>query len=160
LARVPPSAASVQSERERDVMARLPFFLFAVLTLLTLGPVGSNAQSPLADEPFSERDLYLALRVLIADRAEAARLARAITAPPETGQASAGRGAVSGWVISDEILAVMSLLSDELREKVERYRRQFPGSQVPDEQQRWTTLRVEMKKWLDANPPKREPDDV
>ena len=133
--------------------------LLRAVILLSLASVTSHSQPQGPEEAFTERDLYVTLRVLLPDEGEAARVARAMFGSGEGSESARGPETSGGWVISDEILAVMSLLSDELRDKVERYRRNFPDSQGQEQQARWTALRAQMKAWLDAQPPRRLPPE-
>jgi hypothetical protein len=103
-------------------------------------------------EPFTERDFYLTLRVFMPDE-EAHRIARAIVEPPDwSKEESSAWRTVGGVSISDDLLALMSVISDDLRAKVDRYRELDPRSKDPAEQTRWEERRAVARRVLEQPP--------
>jgi hypothetical protein len=100
--------------------------------------------------PFTATDFHQVLRLFMSDT-EALQTARLMAGEGgDLPEAKEGRR-VSGASISTDFLILMSLLSDELREKVDRYCKTmeaFFGR--PEEQQRWNARREELKKVLDS----------
>lgn len=56
-----------------------------------------------------------------------------------------------GW--SDDLLLLMSVESEALREKVERFRHDELGYNDPAENAEWQRRRAALKKWLETSKP-------
>lgn len=92
--------------------------------------------------PFTARELFLAL-VLVVPPDEARQLADDIV-----------RGSADpvGWSLSVETLILLSLVSPELNDKVETFRRQYG---VPLSAEEWARRRAEMREAVAAGEQER-----
>jgi hypothetical protein len=106
------------------------------------------AQRPDDPFPFTAAEYYRALRLFMSD-AKASLMACGMAGELEELPEPVGYAA-SGGFITDDLLIVLSLLSDELREKVDRYLMDFDARYGrPDEQQRWQERREELRKLIE-----------
>lgn len=98
--------------------------------------------------PFSEHELFSAFK-LVMPGTEAANLAQQWSSPA-SGLADFGAPTEKEVcvVFSDDILVLLSLVSGELNEKVERYRAELgPGPDILDDSQ-WKERRDEIREAL------------
>jgi hypothetical protein len=113
------------------------------------------AQRPPDPFPFTVQEYHQALRLFMPD-AEASVLAQGmagflIDVPERTGGYPA-----SGGFISDDLLITLSLLSEELRDKVDRFRRDYdPRYGRAADQEEWEARRAELKRLIDSGELKR-----
>lgn len=101
-----------------------------------------------ASRPFSGTELFSAFR-LVMPEAEAAKHAQQWSSPA-SGLAEFGSPAENEVcvVFSDDVLLLLSLVSDELNEKVEAYRAELgPGPDILDDSQ-WRERRNEIREAL------------
>ncbi|MFN2564501.1 MAG: hypothetical protein ABR499_05750 [Gemmatimonadaceae bacterium] len=99
--------------------------------------------------PFSANDIYRALRWFV-PHSKADLVARVMSGELRDEPDVTGTG-VSGGFMSDDLLIVMSLQSDELREKVDRFRRENDRRyDKPEEQARWEVRREEIRKAIES----------
>jgi len=115
---------------------------------------------------FSYQELLRVFRHLTSEPdavAVARETAAALAREPSVGPARVSRDGlqyhvVSNSQLSDDVLALLSLESDELNAKVEEYRRAFRlgAPETPDERDAWLRRRQELKKWADAGYPHEE----
>jgi hypothetical protein len=99
------------------------------------------------DVDFSEQDLFTALK-LFHPESEAAVIARTMTGPLDPAEVALGASRSTGIVLSDDLLVVMSLISDELARKVARYIARDPALQTPEGKALWEKRRLEIERWL------------
>jgi hypothetical protein len=154
---------------------------YTVLVTFTLC-TASDLMAQHLDHPFTEEELYQLSRLFGSD-ADARAEARELMVPlgdtedvkpirkrsaPAPASPEMERLEREGWTrvefksvpslqFTEDTLILLSLLSEELRDKVERYRRSRRGISgfLPEEVERWEKRRAELKEALDecrANP--------
>lgn len=100
--------------------------------------------------PFSYEELVEGLRRFFPDE-QARELAREAAAPPvssaERGQPTTSPQPQGVTDFSRDVLVVMSLMSDETRDKVEQWRRRGGREPSPAEQAEWNQRRAELMEW-------------
>lgn len=127
--------------------------LLAVLSLLMLPALGLEAQVRV--HPFTEDELHRAFRFHHSE-AEARHMARQALSEVDSPPVSVPSGGYSvvGVEFAEETLILLSLLSPEVNEKVERYRRRGNYEITLADQQRWRQHREELRKRIEgADPP-------
>jgi hypothetical protein len=105
------------------------------------------AQKPNPFEPFTADEFVRALRLVATDDEEARRIEQAF------GERGTETARATGWGWSDDFLVLLSLESEELRLKVERFRREELHITDPAEQKRFEERRALLKHWLDTSDP-------
>ena len=99
--------------------------------------------------PFTYQELFEGLRRFFPDE-EARQLATEAATPavPRPGGAQLGRSTQSRETIdfTQDLLILMSFISEETRAKVEQWRRRV-GEPSPAEQAAWNQRRVELMEW-------------
>ena len=100
-----------------------------------------------SEEQFTERELFLALRLFMPE-SEAAEIARAATGPLDEREREAGATRVQGVMFSDDVLIAISLVSEEAAAKVDRYLSDDPRFQRAEQRDRWEDRRKQMAEWL------------
>jgi len=98
-------------------------------------------------QPFTERELFLALRLFMPE-SDAAEVARAATGPLDEREREAGGARVQGVMFSDDVLVAISLVSEEAAAKVARYLSDDPRFRSAEERDRWEDRRKQMAEWL------------
>lgn len=136
--------------------------LIALLGLTLTGTTMGHAQSL----PFSEDELYRVFRLVVDSETNARAMAQNALAPPPPrdllpppGQPTHGLQFVTIPHVSltEDTLVLLSLLSEELRVRVERYRNEQRGrSPTPREQQEWEARRAELR-WVLERPERDHP---
>jgi hypothetical protein len=101
------------------------------------------------EHPFTEKELFEVMRrFLPAEQAREVALAATIPANERSAGAITNKFAPAEETdFSFDTLVMLSLLSEETREKVERWRRRFGRNPTPDEERIWTTRRAELMEW-------------
>lgn len=121
---------------------------FALAILLAVPYSVAAAQGGMT-HPFTYQELFEGLRRFFPDE-EARQLATEAVTPsvPRTRGTQSGRSTEPQETIdfSQDLLIIMSLISDETRAKVEQWRRRF-GEPSPGEQAAWNQRRVELMEW-------------
>jgi hypothetical protein len=115
------------------------------------------AQRPPDLLPFTVQEYHQALRLFMPD-SQASVMAQGIAGllddlpEPTGGYAVSGRIHFgSGGFISDDLLIALSILSEELRDKVNRYRREYdPRYGREADQREWDARRAVLKRLLDS----------
>jgi hypothetical protein len=123
----------------------------AVASLFLLSRAGTlTAQM---HPPFTEDEIFQVMRRFVPDleaRAVAAEMLKPVDSQGESGHGSR----VTSVDFSTDMLILLSLLSPETSEKVEKWRRRL-GSEVSEEEQRhWEKRRLELIRWAEAGYPK------
>ena len=100
--------------------------------------------------PFTYQELFQSLRRFFPVE-EAHELATQAAAPPvspagrgESGTSPQPQAAID---FSLDVLLVMSLMSDETRDKVEKWRRRGGRETSPEEEAEWNRRRAELMEW-------------
>jgi hypothetical protein len=106
------------------------------------------AQRPPDPLPFTVQEYHQALRLFMPD-ADASVMAQGMAGLLDMPEPTGGYS-VSGGFISDDLLIVLSLLSEELRDKVDRYRQYDPRYGRAADQREWEARRAELKRLLDS----------
>jgi hypothetical protein len=137
-----------------------------------LGMTQSDAEAQSSDAlpQFTQEEFYHALRRVVPE-AEARQTARnfagdshasyaALGIPPELRPKNAHPVSTVGF-ISDDLLTLLSLLSDEAYQKVERFRISAHGGKpfTAEEQRTWEDRLAQFREWKDAGYP-LDPDDA
>ena len=108
-------------------------------------------------EPFTADEFIRAFRLVVSDD-EARRLEQALA------DSGIHTPATIGWGWTDDLLLLLSVESEELRLKVERFRREDLHMNDPDEQKEWENRRAVLKEWLESKgrikAENRKPPDV
>lgn len=147
--------------------------LLLSLLLFALGTEG-GAQVPQEWPEFTFEEFYRALRRVMPED-EANRLARELA--PDNRASAAEQGIPSELApigpsrvygvsfISDDVLMLLSIESDDLQRKVERYRVVANGGRpfTKEQQQKWHARYAQFLKWKEAgyplDAPAQKPDD-
>jgi hypothetical protein len=103
-------------------------------------------------DPFTKDELLGALRLVMTPE-EADRMEQSIARAPTSEAREHGATGITGfgWA-SDEFLLLLSIASEPLREKVDRFRREELGKTGADDAE-WERRRVNLRKWLDTTRP-------
>lgn len=127
-----------------------------VLICFVLWPAMASAQIP----EFTEQEFRVAFRMVMPEY-EADNEAREWASPTSAiGPAVEGGGLpyrpVETSSLSEDMLALLSLVSPETQEKVNRYRTQMRGTTAPDEKDRkqWEDRVSRIRAWVAAGAPR------
>jgi hypothetical protein len=130
----------------RGAWRLLPLVTFLLVDI----PSAAMAQRSDDPFPFTAAEYYRALRLFMPD-SQASLMARGMAGELDDAPKPSNEYRASGGFITDDLLIVMSLLSDELREKVDRYRRAYdPRYHRPEDQRGWDARREEIRKLMES----------
>src|SRR5688500_15957970 len=111
------------------------------------------AKSP--DHLFTEQELFVVMRLFLPDdeaRATAGEIMQGVNKHGQTVERSAESAVASVIDFSLDTLILLSLLSEETRLKVERWRRRF-GEPTAEAQRRWEARRAILVQWAEEGYP-------